>query len=128
MNQEATTEAKMIVVVALTASQVLHETLDELEYTSFYKHSLKQATKRMQSELTKACDAHIDALWLGDEESARQVQNGLVRIANAIATMKPSELAVLGELLETGTIKYIENGEDREIKVRNHQGIEEPIT
>jgi len=125
--QDVTPQTKMIVVVALTASQVLHETLDELEYTSFYRHSLKQATVRMQKELTNACDHHIDALWKSDEENARKVQNGLERIAAAVATMKPSELAIFGELLETGTIKYVENGESKEIQVRDNSRLEAAV-
>ena len=124
---QATEETKLIVVVALTASQVLHETLDELEYTDFYRHSLKQATIRFQKELTDTCDKQIGILWRGDEVNARKVQKGIEKIAGAIATMKPSELAIFGELLEEGTIKYTENGEPKEIKVRDNQGLEEAI-
>lgn len=108
-------------------AQVLHETLDELEYTDYYRHSLKQATVRFQKELTATCDKQIDALWRGDEENCRKVQTGIERIAAAVASMKPSELAVFGELLETGTIKYIENGESKQIKVRDNQRLEEAV-
>ena len=81
----------------------------------------------MQKELTNACDHHINALWKGDEENARKVQDGLERIAAAVATMKPSELAIFGELLETGTIKYVENGESKEIQVRDNSRLEAAI-
>lgn len=121
---EKAEQSKLILVVALTAGQVLHETLDELEYSSFYKHSLKQATKRMQKELTSTCDQYIDLLWKGDEDMARQIQEGVENIAKTIATMDPSKIVLLGELLEKGTIKYVENGEITRIELKDNSEAE----
>ena len=103
-------------VVSLTAAQVLHETLDELRYTSYYRHELKQACNKFERELTKTCNHHIDALY-ENEEHARAVHNGIEQIAKAIATMKPSEIALFGDLLKTRKIQYIEDGNKREIKI-----------
>jgi hypothetical protein len=112
-------QAKLTLVTALTAGQILHETLDELENTVFYKHSLKQAVKRRQKELTNTCDTHIDTLWERDEEIARLVQAGIEQIAKTIATMPPSKIVLLGELIENGEIKYVENGEIIGIAVKD---------
>jgi hypothetical protein len=127
MQHEITEETRMIMVVSLLSAQVLHETLDELEYTDYYRHSLKQATNRFQKELTAVCDPHIEVLYKDNEKAARQVQDGIERIARAIATMKPSEIAVFGELLEIGTIKYTENGVAKEIQVRDNSRFETAV-
>jgi DNA-binding FadR family transcriptional regulator len=111
MGNNSMMEIRLIIVTSLTAAQVLHDTLDELEDTSYYRQSLKSATKRLQNELTKTCDQHIDTIWKGDEQTARQVMDGIIEISKAIVKMKPSQLAVFGDLLKTGDLKYEENGQ-----------------
>lgn len=96
-NQES---YRLILVTALTATQVLHETLDELEETKFYKHNLKRVTKQMQKELSKAFDKEIDLVWSADEVSARQIQTGIEEISKAIAISTPGQIAMIGEMLK----------------------------
>lgn len=113
---KASMDAKLIMVVSLTAAQVLHETLDELQYTSYYRQQLKNTCIAFERELTKTCDHHIEDLY-GDFDKARAVHEGIEQIATTMATMKPSEIVALGKLMKSGKIQYIENGNEREIEV-----------
>jgi len=105
-------DVRLMTITALTAAQVLNETLDDLKETSFYKSKLKTAGNQFSIQLTNTCNKHIDDIWGVDERSARQLMDGIMEISKAIAKMKPSQLAVFGDLLKTGDLKYEEN-EDR---------------
>jgi len=114
-----TKEAKKILIISLTTSQILHETLDELQETSFYKHSLKQAAQRLEKEITSTCDQHINTLWKQDEELFRKIQNGIEQIAKAVCLIDPAKLVVLAKVLEKGVIDYTEEGVVKTINLKD---------
>ncbi len=91
-----------IVIIMMATAQVLHETLDELEDTPYYRMSLKQVAKRFQEELGKACDKDIKKLWDIDDETMMEIQKAILLIAEQIANSNPAELVVVGEALENG--------------------------
>ena len=94
-------EKQQTLLICLTAAQVLHESLDDLADTRFYKHSLKQATKRLQIELTKVCDGEINKLFDMDEELMRDLQNGITQIGTQIVKSRnPTALVEFGKILE----------------------------
>jgi len=91
----------LIVVTAMVAAQVLHETLDELQHTSYYKHKLKQVTKQFQTEITNSCDKTINAMYAADEGSMSDLQEGIHEIAKKLATLNPTLIAELRERIKT---------------------------
>lgn len=97
-----------MIVTALTASQILHEALDELEGTSFYRQSLKLAVKKVQKELTATCDQHFEDVWDADQVAMTKALEGLSGISKELAHMDPARLALFGELLKDGSIEFIE--------------------
>jgi hypothetical protein len=99
-------ELSLIVITSLCAAQVLHETLDDLEETQYYRQSLKIATKKLQIELTKVCDQNIDKLYGIDDETMRVIQDGITEVSKQLATMNPARIAVLGDLLKNGEIDF----------------------
>lgn len=108
-NEDLITEIRLTMVTSLTAAQVLIETLDDLKETDFYKSKLKIAADQFCIQLTNTCIKHINTIWKGDEIAARQVMDGITEISKAIVNMKPAQLAVFGDLLKTGDLKYEKN-------------------
>ena len=105
MEAEADKKAKQIVMV-MALSQLLHELLDELEGTPYYRMTLKQATKRFQIELGKVCDKEIQKLWQIDENTMRLIQVGLMEIGREVAQQDPARIALFGEFLRNGSVKF----------------------
>lgn len=93
-------KTKLTVITASVAAQVLHECLDDVEGTAFYKQSLKQATKRMQKELTKVCDPQINQLWVVNEKAMLAMQEGIMQISKIIAEGHPVKIAAMGDFLK----------------------------
>lgn len=84
-----------IAIVAMAASQVLHEALDELEDAPFYKHRLKQVSNQFEKEITKVCDPYIAQLWDNDEEIIRMIQGGIQEACELLARTDPAEITIL---------------------------------
>ena len=101
-------EIRLTVVTALAAAQVLHETMDDLEYTPFYKHSLKQQTKRFEKEITKLLDNEITKMYQIDEKVMRLIQDGIEEVAKELAQMDPARIAMLGQMLKNGDIEFVD--------------------
>jgi len=85
-------EATLTVITAMVAAQVLHETLDELRGTSFYKQKLKQVTNQFQQELSKQCDRTIQELYATDDHTMMCLQEGIHEIAQKLATIHPTKI------------------------------------
>jgi len=92
MKIKGKTEATLIVITAMVAAQVLHETLDELRETSFYKHRLKNLTNQFQQELTKECNRTIQELYKTDDHTMMCLQECIHEIAQKLATIHPTKL------------------------------------
>ena len=103
MENQELIEKKKIMVMALTAAQVLHYALDELKDTDFYRHALKSACNNFEREITKVCDPYIEKLY-EMENSARAVHEGVEEIAKAVSKMDPYDVALLGERFKNGKI------------------------
>lgn len=97
------------IVTALAAAQVLHETMDDLALTTFYRQSLKAATNRLETELTKLLDNQITRMYMISEETMRQIQEGITGVAGELATMDPARIAYLGELIKSGALEFKED-------------------
>jgi len=89
-----------IVLTLLCASQVLHEAMDDLQHTKFYKQSLKQAAKRLEEELTKVCDPIIKKVHHEDEEIFNLIMEGIEKVSKKLATMDPATIAKVALILE----------------------------
>jgi uncharacterized protein (DUF2164 family) len=89
-----------IVLTLLCASQVLHEAMDDLQHTKFYKQSLKQAAKRLEEELTKVCDPIIKKVHHEDEDIFNLIMEGIEKVSKKLATMDPAAIAKVALLLE----------------------------
>lgn len=104
-----------IIMTLLCASQVLHEAMDELQHLKFYRHSLKQAAKRLEDELTKVCDPIIKGVHPDDEEMFNWIMNGIETVSKQMATMDPAAIAKTGFILqryqEKQRLKYDNNEE-----------------
>ena len=66
----------------------------------------------MKLASTKVIAACVLTLATGVAIADTAKSDGIMEISKAIAKMKPSQLAVFGDLLKTGDLKYEEN-EDR---------------
>ncbi len=89
-----------IVLTLLCATQVLHETLDDLQGTSLYRQSLKQAAKRFEEELTKVCDPVIKNVLPQDEAIFNLIMEGISSISKELATLDPAVIAKVALLIE----------------------------
>lgn len=85
-------EESLTVITAMVAAQVLHETLDELQGTSFYKHKLKQISKQFEEELSKQCNRTISELYNTDEETMQLLTQEIHEIAKKLATIHPVKI------------------------------------
>ncbi len=94
-----------ILVTLLCASQVLHETLDELEDTPFYQKSFKQAARKFKKELTKVCDPVINQAFPEDPEVFNAVMEGITDVSKILAKMDPDKIAFLTQLINKQTWK-----------------------
>jgi len=95
-----------LAIVAMAASQILHEALDELVDAPFYKQNLKRTCNAFEKEITKVCDSHIKNLWGIDEEIIRSIQDGISEVCKEVATMDPEKICEFGQLLKNGLIEY----------------------
>lgn len=102
---------ELVVITALAAAQVLHEAMDDLQDTNFYRQDVKKASKNMERKLTRVLDNEIANMWGIDEETMRSIQDGITEVAKELATMDPVRIAMLGQLFKEGTIKFEENAE-----------------
>jgi hypothetical protein len=88
-----------IILTVLCASQVLHEALDDLQHTAFYRQSLKQAAKRLEEEITKVCDPIIKKVHPQDEEIFNLIMEGIEQVGKQLATMDPAAIAKVALVL-----------------------------
>ena len=96
MNQE---KINNLVITISASAQLLHELLDELEETTYFKQSLKMATKRLQVELTKTCDNQTNDLWSADSDSMVAIQDGIHEMIKQAIKADPVRIAAMGDLL-----------------------------
>ena len=87
-------------VTLLCSAQVLHETLDELQGTSFYKRSLKNAAVRFEKELTKHCDPAINQAFPNDPEAFNAIMDGITAVSKELAKLEPDRIAYLLQLIQ----------------------------
>jgi hypothetical protein len=80
------------VINLLTTAQLFHEQLDELEYTPYFRHSLKKAAKNVEKELTKTLDHHIAHLWKVNEKTMQEIQLNIEIILKELANMDPIKI------------------------------------
>jgi len=92
-------ELTNLVIVASGTAQLLHELLDELEGTSYFKQSLKMSIKRLQVELTKACDAQTNDLWDADGKCMADIQVAIQGIIKSATHADPLVLGAIGNML-----------------------------
>jgi hypothetical protein len=92
---------ELTVVTAMVAAQILHEVLDELKDTPYYKQKLKQVTNQFQIEITKTCDKTISAMYNADETAMVNLQEGIHEIAQKLATLDPALICELRERIKT---------------------------
>jgi ribosomal protein S20 len=90
----------LILITALVASQILHESLDDLQNTNFYKTSLKNSCKRFETQISKVCDNYINTIWEKDEEISRMVEEGILEISKKLSSLEPDKIAYIGELIK----------------------------
>lgn len=95
-------------VMCLASAQVLLECMDELQDTPFYKQSLKQLVTRLEKEMLKVMDNEITKMYKVDEEIMRMIQGGIEAISKQMATTDPTRIIMLGQMLEDGSIDFIE--------------------
>ena len=88
-----------LILTLLCASQVLHECLDELQDSSFYKHRLKQLAKQFEIELTKTCDPVIKDVLPQDEDVFNLIMDGIEKVSKQLATLDPAAIAKVSMLL-----------------------------
>lgn len=98
-----------LVIVASAAAQLLHEALDELEHTSYYKQTLKMATKRLQTELSKACDAQTNDLWEADGRCMSDILVGIEGTIKAAVHADPLVLGAIGNMLNHNPLALTED-------------------
>ena len=80
------------VINLLATAQLFHEQLDDLENTSYFKHSLKKAAKNIEKELTKTLDHYISHLWKVDEKTMQEIQLNIEIILKELANMDPIKI------------------------------------
>ena len=99
---EKLTEKKMqdLVITISATSQLLHELLDELEETSYFRQSLKMATNRLQNELDKTCNDQTNALWAANDESMMGIQKGISEMIKYAVKADPLLLTAMGLYLK----------------------------
>ena len=94
------TEMNNLVINISATSQLLHELLDDLEETSYYRQTLKSATNRLQAELGKVCDSQTNDLWAADNKSMMAIQRGIAQMINQVRKADPLRIAAMGDLLK----------------------------
>lgn len=115
-----------IILTLLCASQVLHESLDELQHTKFYRHSLKHAAKRLEEELTKVCDPIIKGVHPQDEEIFNLIMEGIEQVGKQLATLDPAVIARVALIInEQNTITNDTSRENEETGDNNPEGSQE---
>lgn len=93
-------------LVALCAVQVLHETMDDLRETEFYKQSFKQALNHFEKELTRIWDPHIAKIFNQDEEIFNAIMEGIVEINKQVALLSPAVIAKVGLTIQQENQKH----------------------
>ena len=91
---------ELIVVTSMIAAQVLHQTLDDLEHTPYYKHKLKQVTKSFQNEITKECDSVIKRMYDADEKSVNNLQDEIYFISTSLTKVRPKDMILIRAFIE----------------------------
>lgn len=101
-----TQDKTLTLVTLLCATQVLHESLDDLKETKFYKQSLKLTANRFEEELTKVCDPHIKKIFSTDEQTSNDVMDGIIEVAKELASLTPDSIAHIGMLIKAEKERY----------------------
>lgn len=100
-----------ILVTLLCASQVLHETMDDLKDTSVYRYSLKRTADRMEKELTKHIDPIIGKAFPEDPDAFNAIMEGITQVSKILAKMEPDKIAYLTQFLKTYDNEVVKNEE-----------------
>jgi len=88
------------VIIISATIQLVHELLDELEGTSYYRHKPKMLIKQLQKELSITGDDQTHKLWNTDDKSMSAIQEGILKYAEILAEAKPVKIAAVGDLLK----------------------------
>jgi len=99
-NQLTQQEINNLVINVSATAQLLHELLDDLSETTYFRQSLKHAGKRFQMELAKTCDSQTNDLWNAHEESMVAVQDGIAGTIREMVKADPLTIAAIGNLLK----------------------------
>lgn len=102
-------ENKEKVIVAMAAAQLLHEILDDLEGTPYYRTRLKNASKTFEKILTQECDKEISRLWNLDQKSMMLIQDGITDVIKELASMDPVKIVDLGRVIKSGELDFVVN-------------------
>lgn len=101
-------EQTKIAITVMATAQIMHEALDELQDTPFYKGTLKHLSKKLEQQLTLVCDHHIAKLWELDEEIIQSIQSGIDEVCKELATMDPAKIIMLGQFLKSKNLNFEE--------------------
>jgi hypothetical protein len=97
MKRKSKTETALVLICA---AQVLHENMDDLIGTDLYRQNVKQHAKRLEEELTKHYDQHIQHVFKEDEETANLIMSGIEKYAKILAKLTPEALAKINFILD----------------------------
>ena len=79
----------------------LQELMDELSDTSAYNHSLKQAAKRLQSELDKVINRDMGMVWGVDDDSLYNHIEYLKGLITELSTINADDNGIVDLILKS---------------------------
>lgn len=88
-------------------SQLLIESNETLKGTTVYRHSLKGAVNKANTELERAYNKHYDDVYQNDPETTTNVLNRIDSIVTKISSASIDELVMIDSVID----KYNDNKE-----------------
>lgn len=79
----------------------LQELMDELSGTSAYNHSLKQAAKRLQSELDKVINRDISMIWGVDDGTMYKHIEYLKGLITELSTINADDNGIVALIIKS---------------------------
>lgn len=90
-----------IYLQTLLTLALLQELMDQLAGTSIYNHSLKQAAKRLQSELDKIINRDMSMIWGVDDEAMYKHIEYLKNLITEISTINADDNGIVALMLNS---------------------------
>ena len=84
----------------LCSSQLVLESLDELQNTTFYKHRFKMISNRFVKELEKTTKDHLIKCYNSDEEITNMLINSMEKLGEHLSLLSPDEIIIFVETLK----------------------------